>query len=103
MPKVVAFKVAGLILKFNSLDHMQPHFHALKQGGKWEIRVYFLTCTDDFLDLDYKQPSNQPLTFDGISKSERKELLEKIIANRAELLAEWETKVKVMDNYNAES
>jgi hypothetical protein len=80
---------------------MEPHFHVIKPGGKWEIRVYFLTCTEDFLDRKYKKPANPAADFDGISKSERKELLDQVLKNRATLLIEWETKVNVTDNYNA--
>lgn len=101
MPKLQSFKIVGLILKFNSLDHMAPHFHVIKPGGKWEIRVYFLTCTQSFLDIKYKKPPNPPSDFDGISKNERKELLEKVLKNRDRLLIEWEHKVKVMENHNA--
>lgn len=101
MPKLETFKIEGLVLKFNSLDHMEPHFHAIKPGGKWEIRVYFLTCTEGFLDLKYKKPPNPPADFDGISKGEIKELLEQIVKHRGQLLREWETKVLVMEKYNA--
>lgn len=101
MPKLEAFKIEGLILKFNSLDHLEAHFHVLKPGGKWEIRIYFLSCTEDLLDLEYKKPPNPSADFDGMSKSERKELLKQVLGNRAELLAEWEKKVKVMENYDA--
>lgn len=98
MPKLETFKVEGLILKFNSQDHMPQHIHVLKPGGKWEIRVYFMTCTEDFLHYVYKKPPDPPDSFDGISKSERKELLDKVLQNRAELLAEWERKVAVREN-----
>lgn len=98
MPKLETFRVEGLILKFNSSDHMPQHIHVLKLGGKWDIRVYFMTCMEGFLDYDYKKPPNPPDDFDGISKSERKELLEKILQHRVELLAEWERKVEVSEN-----
>jgi hypothetical protein len=101
VPKVEAFKVEGLNLKFNSLDHMEPHFHVLKPGSKWEIRVYFLSSDEETLHIKYKKPPNPPANFDGISKSERKDLLEKVLKYRAELFREWEAKVQVMENYNA--
>jgi hypothetical protein len=36
VPKVDAFSVAGLVLRFYSNDHMPPHFHAEKPG-RWEV------------------------------------------------------------------
>ena len=101
MPKLKTFKIEGLILKFNSLDHMEPHFHVIKPGGKWEIRIYFLTCTEVFLHFEYKKPPNPPMSFDGISKGERKELLEQIIKHRTQLFDEWQRKVEVAENHNA--
>lgn len=99
MPKLETFTVEGLILKFNSLDHRPPHLHVLKPGGQWELRVYFMSCTEEFLHFEYKKPPNPPANFDGISKSERKELLAKICQNRAELLGEWERKVEMRDSH----
>lgn len=101
MPKLESFKIEGLILKFNSSDHLEPHFHVIKPGGKWEIRVYFLSCTKDFLNFKYKKPPNPPPKFDGISLSEKKELLEQLLKNRGKLLREWERKVNVRENYDA--
>jgi len=101
VPKLEAFKIEGLELKFNSLDHMAPHFHVKKPGGKWEIRVYFLTCTEDLLHIEYKRPPDPPSGFAGITKSERKELLQLVLQNRAQLLQEWENKVVVTENFNA--
>ena len=45
MGKVEAFTLEGLELWFNSSDHLPPHVH-IKRRGKWEIRVFFLDCTD---------------------------------------------------------
>ena len=63
MGRVAAFSVAGLDLWFNSHDHAPPHFHA-RRPGVWEVRIYFLTCTERFTDYDIKwgvQPSAREL------------------------------------------
>ena len=101
MPKVEAFHIEGLQLKFNSLDHMMPHLHVIKPGGKWEIRVYFLSCTDGYLNYDYKKPPNPPSGFRGITAKEKGQILEKVLEKRTQLLSEWEKKVNVTENYNA--
>jgi hypothetical protein len=99
VPKLETFTLEGLTLKFNSYDHLPEHIHVLQPGGKWEIRVYFMSCNEGFLDFEYKKPPDPPAGFDGISKSERKQLLEKILQFRLELLAEWEKKVDVSEKY----
>ena len=45
MGKVGCITLAGLSLWFNSNDHLPPHFHVNKTG-EWEIRIYFLRCSD---------------------------------------------------------
>jgi len=80
---------------------MEPHFHVIKPGKKWEIRIYFLTCSENFLHMEYKRPSNPPANFDGISKGERKELLDYVLKHQTQLLMEWQKKVRTVVNYNA--
>ena len=85
MGRVDAVALKGLDLWFNSLDHLPPHFHA-KRRGEWEIRVYFLLCTDYELAFDVKWAKKAPSTkmLAGIRK---------VVEHRAELLREWEHKV----------
>ena len=53
MGRVDAFAIGGLDLWFNSHDHGPPHFH-VRRPGEWEIRVYFLDCTEEVLVFDQK-------------------------------------------------
>ena len=45
MGTVEAFTLDGLKLWINSSDHLPPHMHASRRG-QWEIRIFFLECTD---------------------------------------------------------
>ena len=83
--KVDAFTIGGLDLWFNSHDHGPPHFHA-RRPGDWEIRVYFLSCTENALDFDMKWGREAPRTY-------IQALLHRVATQRAELLEEWERKV----------
>ena len=88
MAKVGAFSVDGLELFFYSNDHIPPHFHVVKPG-EWEIRVNFMRSTAE--SLEYSEVwSKKSRT---LKSKERKELREKIVAHRADLLREWEKKV----------
>ena len=91
--KVDAFKTAGLALWFNSSYHLEPHFHA-KKAGEWEIRVYFLECTKGNMVFTMKWPK----TGAGPNGSERRVLVQEVIAHRVALLVEWENKVIVKEN-----
>ncbi len=85
MGRVGAFSVAGLDMWFNSHDHPPPHFHA-RRAGVWEVRVYFLTCSECSLDYDLKWgrlPSGREL----------RELVAGVVEHRVTLLEEWEAKV----------
>ena len=86
MGRVEAFLLDGLELWFNSSDHLPPHLH-VKRRGEWEIRVYFLLCTDGRLEFDRKWGKKDPpaATQAAIHKS--------VLKHRAGLLAEWEKKV----------
>ncbi len=88
MGKVVSITVDGLDLWFNSSDHLPPHFHA-RRPGEWEIRVYFLECTEDHLQYDVKWPPQ----FNEIPKKYMKDLLIAITGNRDRLYEEYERKV----------
>ena len=85
MGRVAAFTVAGLDLWFNSHDHAPPHFHA-RSPGVWEIRIYFMTCTEHFADNDIKW---------GVHPSTRElgHLTTAAVTHRVALLEEWEAKV----------
>jgi hypothetical protein len=85
MPRVDAFSIAGMDLWFWSHDHEPPHFHA-SRVDQWEIVVRFMLCTDDLLDFEVKWGSKP-------SGKDRKALLREVLAHRAQLLEEWETKV----------
>lgn len=85
MGKVACIEVQGLSLWFNSNDHLPPHFHANKTG-EWDIRIYFLSCSEDLLDFDIKwgkRPSGKI----------QRELLAMVLENRTALFMEWEQKV----------
>ena len=88
MPKVQAFAISGLDVRFYSSDHLPPHIH-VRDVGEWEIRVYFLLCTERRLEYDVKWPKS----FDGPRSKTGKRILEKVLANKAALLAEWEANV----------
>ncbi len=86
MGKVEAVVLKGLDLWFNSSDHLPPHLHA-RRRGEWEIRVYFLLCTDGELVFDCKWAKKAPSAnvIDRIRKA--------VVEHRVELLREWEQKV----------
>jgi hypothetical protein len=82
---VRAFSVAGLDMWFNSHDHAPPHFHA-RRAGMWEIRIYFLLCSEHLTDYDVKwgrSPGGRDLRALGAGA----------VKHRAALLEEWEAKV----------
>jgi hypothetical protein len=83
--KVDCAQIAGLSLWFNSSDHLPPHFHVNKTG-EWEIRVYFLGCSDGFLDFDIKWGK-------GPSSKVQRELLTTVLGKRTALFVEWGQKV----------
>jgi hypothetical protein len=86
--QVEAFEIDGLKLWINSSDHLPPHFHA-KRRGQWEIRVFFLTCTDKNLDFNVKFQFGKK----GPSAADQAAILELVLEHRAALLQEWEKKV----------
>ena len=61
MGKVDCFAVIGLRLWFNSNDHLPPRFQATKTEA-WEIRIYFLRCSEGQLAFDIKWSRQPPGT-----------------------------------------
>lgn len=86
MGRVDAFSVHGLQLWFNSSDHLPQHFH-VKRRGEWEIRVFFLECTENHLAYEHKWGRKKPSTND------RAAILAGVLEHQAVLLDEWERKV----------
>jgi hypothetical protein len=85
VPKVDAFSVDGLVLRFFSHGHMPPHFHAEKPG-QWEVRVRFRLGPGEMIEvLSKKKPR----------ASELKELKRLAEDHRVALMDEWDTKVSV--------
>ncbi|MFU8805113.1 MAG: DUF4160 domain-containing protein, partial [Bradymonadaceae bacterium] len=81
MGKVDAFAIEGLTVFFYSSDHRPPHIH-IKKVGEWEMRVYFITSTEDELDYEIKWPK----TSGGPRRKVIGEILEQVLAHKAELL-----------------
>ena len=92
MGRVSAFEIDGMDLWFNSSDHLPPHFHARKPGS-WEIRVFFLLCSDGHLESEKKWPPGRP----SPRNREREAILRATLEHRAELLEEWEQKVRTKE------
>jgi len=87
--RVDAFSVPGVELWFNSSDHLPPHFHASKRG-EWEIRVFFLLCTEVHIEWSLKWKDRRR----AVPRRALAELRGQSVRFRAELLAEWEAKVE---------
>lgn len=85
MGKVDCFELSGLKMTFNSSDHLPEHFHVRKPGS-WEVRVFFLLCTEDQLVYEVKW-GGEP------ARRDKQSVLEGVLSHRVELLTEWETKV----------
>ena len=87
--RVDAFSIPGVDLWFNSSDHLPPHFHASRRG-EWELRVFFLLCTDDHLEWTLKWKAQRRAIPGGTLES----LREVAVRFRVALLTEWENKVE---------
>lgn len=93
MGKLSAFRIKGLTLSFNSLDHKPPHFH-VRSGDDWEIKVNIQDSTEKRgLVFQYKFPKRRSSKFEGLSSKLEKELLAKVLEHKLALLAEWQDKV----------
>lgn len=88
MGKVKCFKIDGLELLFYSNDHLPEHIH-IRKSGKWEIRVYFLLCSEK-RGLDFTVKWSDDV---GISSKEKKQILKLVLENRTKLLEEWNNRV----------
>lgn len=86
MGKVDCFNLVGVECWFYSQDHRPPHFHA-KKPGQWHFRVWFLQDSDAMLERETGPRGH-------LSASDRKALQQAASSHRAELLQEWERKVK---------
>ncbi len=96
MGTVSVFSIEELHIFFNSSDHYPPHFHV--ESADWEIRVYIDTSSiERGLHFDYKRPKKISRKFRGITKKQRRQLLEMVINHRMELLQEWQQKVNVQE------
>jgi Domain of unknown function (DUF4160) len=84
--QVEAFTIEGLKFWFNSSDHLPPHLH-VKRRGDWEIRVFFLECTENNLDCEQKWGRKGP------SAINRAAILKAVLEHRVTLLEERERKV----------
>jgi len=107
-------KNEGQIIYFwHSKDHCPPHFHAKHKQGEWEIRVFFIECTDHLLSYDYKFPPSYTQKLHPIKATFRKQILKQlsaltktifgddgkpvVVSFQAALYKEWDRKVK-LDN-----
>jgi hypothetical protein len=95
--RVDAFSAAGLDLWFNSSDHLPPHFHA-RRAGEWELRVFFLMCTETHLEVSLKWMDRKR----GVSRTHLEALREGAVRFRVELLKEWEAKVDTGERQDEE-
>jgi hypothetical protein len=84
--KISAFIIPGLDCLLFSNDHYPPHFH-IKKAGRWEIRVYFLSCTEQELNYKFKFPK-KPNRDEGPTGRERRDILKAVLKHRAALLKE---------------
>jgi hypothetical protein len=86
--RVDAFSIAGVDLWFASSDHRPPHFHA-RRAGEWEVRVFFLLCTDRHLEVSVKRGDRKR----SIGRKHLEALRGAAVQFREELMEEWEVKV----------
>ena len=87
MPKVDAFQMDGLEVRFFSNDHMPPHLH-VSRSGEWHIKVYILETTNRDLSHDIVFVRR------SISGSVKRDLARLVALHRESLLREWEDKVQ---------
>ncbi len=92
MGKVEAFEIEGLEAWFNSQDHHPPHLH-IRRRGEWEIRVFFLECSEGRLNFELKWGQRRKRRKKGPSPQAQASILDEVLKHRTELLLEWERKV----------
>lgn len=95
MGKVKDFRVQGLKAFFNSNDHYPPHFH-VKKVHMWEIRVFLLTSTKE-IGLHYEVKFINKKKKADITSRSKKEILDFVIQNKENLLADWAMQVCVKE------
>jgi hypothetical protein len=88
--KVSCIAIQGLDLWFNSQDHLPFHFH-VKKTGCWEVRVFFLECGPGHLECVLRWAKKGS----GPTAVERQRILTAVLDHRAELLDEWDRKVRL--------
>ena len=86
MAEVECFHIEGIKCWFWSQDHRPPHFHA-KKCGEWHFKVWFQRKQAAMLERG-------PGPRGRISALDRRTLQQMAADHRAELLQEWERKVK---------
>jgi hypothetical protein len=86
VPKVDAFAIDGLDIRFHSNDHLPPHLHVTKPG-EWSIRVFVLESSHDAPTFDFVFGRRIP---GPVMKALGKAISE----HRQALLREWEEKVQ---------
>lgn len=91
-PKVECIHNSRYRYFFYSNDHEPPHVH-VRRDGEWEIRVKFLSCTENFLDYNFKTPSKRKTSTHPLKRSEQDEILADILASKDKLYEEWCRKV----------
>ena len=82
MGKVDCFAIHGLLLWFNSNDHLPPHFHA-ERVGEWGIVVRFLRPLAQMIERVWGELP---------TRKDRKVIVGLAAKHRVDLLAEWEMK-----------
>lgn len=89
MARVECISIAGLELWFNSEDHGPPHFH-VRKPDRWEIRVFFRSCTKRELSFNVKFAFRDK----GPNTKEKAVLRREVMAQLGALATEWEEKVQ---------
>jgi len=99
----------GIKYLFNSNDHMPLHFHTVDSGGAWNIRVFFLDCSESFLAYEYKFPPPTEPDTHPLPRNQQNEILRKMallnetdengnqITFKQNLLKQWSEKVLPKD------
>ena len=73
------------VSRFGS-THQTTYHRISTRRGQWEIRVFFLECTEGNLEFEVKWGK-------GPSSGDRDAILEAVLTHRAALLLEWGNKV----------
>jgi hypothetical protein len=90
MGKVGSFTIAGVdCCWFYSHEHRPPHFHA-RRKGRWHVRVFFQMPESDMIEPIWSHAGR-------MTRADRNALCEMAARHRAQLLEEWEEKVRCDD------